>query len=98
MNPEGASPARTACTVIVHGHVQGVAFRHHTRERARSLSLAGRVRNRSDGTVEVFVEGAPARVEALLDWLRHGPALARVERLVRTPASPEGRAIFEITE
>ena len=41
---------------IVRGIVQGVAFRHHTKVRARELGLAGWVRNLPDGSVEVTAE------------------------------------------
>ena len=41
----------------VHGWVQGVGFRWHTRDLARRLGLQGYVRNRPDRTVEVVAEG-----------------------------------------
>jgi acylphosphatase len=67
--------------VTIHGRVQGVAFRHHTKLRARELGLAGWVRNRADGSVEVWAEGPPAGVAQLLTWLAIGPPAARVERV-----------------
>ena len=90
-------PPRTACTVRVFGRVQGVAFRWHARERARSLGVMGRVRNLRDGSVEVHAEGRASQVDELVEWLRRGPALARVERLERAPAQPEGSQSFEIS-
>ena len=45
------SVRRKAFHGIVHGVVQGVAFRYYTREKARSLDLTGFVRNLPDGTV-----------------------------------------------
>jgi acylphosphatase len=65
--------------VVVRGRVQGVFFRAETERRARSLGLAGWVRNNPDGTVEAVFEGDRARVESMLDWSRRGPALADVE-------------------
>lgn len=88
---------RVACTVQVFGLVQGVGFRWRTAERARALGVNGRVRNLRDGSVEVHAEGPPAQVEALIEWLRHGPAFAHVERLLRAPAALEGAQSFEIT-
>ncbi|MGI8902741.1 MAG: acylphosphatase [Solirubrobacteraceae bacterium] len=67
--------------VVIHGHVQGVFFRDSVRERARALSVAGWVRNRSDGAVEAVLEGEPERVEQVLGYCRTGPPSARVERI-----------------
>jgi acylphosphatase len=66
---------------IVHGLVQGVFFRHDTRVQAARLGLTGTVRNLPDGTVRVIAEGPRERLEALLEWLRHGPELAEVQRV-----------------
>lgn len=62
----------------IHGRVQGVSFRHYTREEAQRLGVNGWVRNRKDGSVEAMVQGEPAAVEALVAWTRHGPPSARV--------------------
>ena len=66
---------------VVHGRVQGVNFRYYTRERARRLGVAGHVRNRWDGTVEVLAEGRADALQRLLSWLRVGPRLAQVTRV-----------------
>ncbi len=65
--------------VVIRGRVQGVFFRVETRERARSLGLAGWVRNNPDGTVEAVFEGDRDRVDSMLLWCRRGPAAADVE-------------------
>ena len=66
---------------FVTGRVQGVAFRYHARCEARSLGLAGWVRNLVDGRVEVWFEGAEESVATLERWLARGPTGARVEQL-----------------
>jgi acylphosphatase len=48
------------------GHVQGVGFRFTARSIAAGYSVAGYVRNRPDGGVEVVVEGTRAEIEAFL--------------------------------
>ncbi len=69
----------TRARVRVRGRVQGVFFRVETRDRARSLDLAGWVRNCGDGSVEAVFEGERERVESIVDWCGRGPAGARVD-------------------
>jgi acylphosphatase len=59
--------------VIVRGRVQGVGFRWFVREHARTLKLAGWVKNRLDGMVELEVEGSPDRVAELMAFVAEGP-------------------------
>jgi acylphosphatase len=70
-----------AFTAIVFGIVQGVYFRHHTRNVARELGVKGTVRNLVSGQVEVAAEGDEAALRTLAEWLEHGPTGARVERV-----------------
>ncbi len=62
----------------VSGRVQGVFFRASTRERALALGLDGWARNLPDGSVEVLARGDEKALDALREWLHHGPPLARV--------------------
>ena len=66
---------------MVSGRVQGVSFRYYVVERAADLDLTGWVRNRWDGSVEVTAEGPRTRLESLLQVLRQGPPMARVEEV-----------------
>jgi acylphosphatase len=68
-------------SAIVHGHVQGVGYRMFAIESARNLEVAGWVRNRSDGTVEVSAEGTRQELEAFLETLRSGAHLGYVSRI-----------------
>lgn len=74
-------PDHAARRIRINGRVQGVFFRASTAERARVLGLTGRARNCPDGSVEVLAAGAPADLAQLIEWLHHGPPLARVERV-----------------
>jgi len=67
--------------VIVSGRVQGVAFRYFVEQRAVELGLTGWVRNLYDGRVEVLAEGERPTLERLLDELRLGPRMARIENV-----------------
>jgi acylphosphatase len=73
-----------ALHLIVHGRVQGVAFRLNTEREARALGLAGWVRNLPDGSVEVWASGERVALDALRDWCNHGPRLAVVERVTES--------------
>jgi acylphosphatase len=82
--------------VVVRGRVQGVFFRGETEERARSLGLAGWVRNNGDGSVEAIFEGPQGRVESLVLWCSHGPPGARVDDLEVSWDEAAGLRGFEI--
>jgi acylphosphatase len=82
--------------VTVHGHVQGVFFRDSSREQAESNGVAGWVANRSDGTVEVVLEGPKDAVERVLGFLQSGPPRAEVDDLEISDEEPEGLSGFEI--
>jgi acylphosphatase len=62
----------------VAGRVQGVFYRASTRSRAQALGLTGHARNLPDGRVEVLACGEQPAVEALCEWLWHGPPAAEV--------------------
>ena len=66
---------------FVSGVVQGVFFRAHTKEWARSLGLKGWVRNTSDGRVELIAEGEEKALKELLKKLKQGPPAGQVEKI-----------------
>lgn len=63
----------------IHGRVQGVWFRESMRLEAERLNVTGWVRNTPDGAVEAVIQGTAETVEALIEWARIGPPLARVD-------------------
>ena len=67
--------------VIIQGLVQGVNFRHYTRQAALRHNVSGWVMNLPDGSVEGCFEGEEPDVNALIDWCRTGPDWARVDHL-----------------
>jgi len=67
--------------IFVYGDVHGVFFRANTASTAKQLGITGWVRNRSDGSVEVVAEGEKKNLEKLLEWCRHGPSAATVEKV-----------------
>jgi acylphosphatase len=86
--------AVTAARLVITGRVQGVGFRAWTRREARRRGLRGWVRNRSDGSVEALLIGDAAAVDSLAEACRHGPIMARVDGVLRTPADDDGSTDF----
>lgn len=82
----------------VRGRVQGVGFRWFIVEKAEELRLAGWVRNKPDGNVEIAAAGPRDALMKLESAARAGPRGARVEEVRELPpVSPESlRQPFEI--
>ncbi len=76
--------------VFASGRVQGVFFRASTRKRARELGLTGWVKNLPDGRVEAVFEGTNGGIKEMIEWMRHGPPLARVKNLEVEHSSFQG--------
>lgn len=51
---------------IYRGHVQNVGFRANAVQQSGGLDLSGFVRNQSDGSVQMDVQGPAADVDTLL--------------------------------
>ncbi len=82
--------------LIVHGRVQGVAYRDSMRIQAHALNITGWVRNRRDGTVEAMVQGEPEQVERIVGWARRGPPAAKVTNVDVTDGEGD-YAAFEVS-
>ncbi|MHB1223693.1 MAG: acylphosphatase [Gemmatimonadaceae bacterium] len=76
--------------VVVVGRVQGVGFRWFVRQEARRLGVAGWVRNRADGAVELETAGEDTAVERLLQHVRVGPEAADVTDVLISDAQLAG--------
>ena len=75
--------------VVVTGRVQGVGFREFIRTIAQRLGIAGWVRNREDGCVEVAASGNPSQIETLLAAVRRGPAGGSVQEMRTLPVDEQ---------
>ena len=82
--------------IIVTGRVQGVGFRASCAREAVRLGVAGSVRNRIDGSVEVLAEGDEAVVASLTEWCRVGPTYSRVQSTDVVSEAPTGETTFRI--
>ncbi|MFA5074087.1 MAG: acylphosphatase [Nitrospirota bacterium] len=85
-------------SVIIHGYVQGVAFRANTQSMANRLQVKGWVKNNADGTVHAVFEGEKQAVDNMLAWCRRGPIGAQVHNVEIVPQSYTGEfKDFEIS-
>lgn len=88
--------AEQARRYVVRGRVQGVGFRYFVEDHAQRLGLAGYVKNRFDGTVEVYAVGDVHQLAALKKQLWSGPRFGRVEKVEESDAPREARKAFAI--
>ena len=79
----------TALHVIVEGRVQGVGFRAYVEREAKTRSLKGWVRNRSDGSVEAVFMGDEEDVQSMIVACHRGPRMSLV-RNVKSEQHPPG--------
>lgn len=76
---------------LVSGRVQGVGYRLFVRSSARTLGIAGWVRNLPDGRVELSAQGTEAALEDFEDALWAGPPLSKVQSLEIDREDPDPR-------
>ncbi len=82
--------------VVVTGDVHGVFFRDTCRRVATERRVSGWVRNLPDGSVEAAFEGPPDAVGQVVEWARHGPRAAIVDKVRVYEEAPEGVSGFDI--
>ena len=81
--------------LLISGRVQGVYYRGWTVETARSLGLAGWVRNLRSGDVEALVEGPEDAVARFIALAHDGPAAARVQGVAIREEAAAGLSSFD---
>ena len=80
--------------ILVSGIVQGVGYRMFVERAARELGLTGWVRNLDDGRVEIYAEGEPEEIGAVIERCRRGPRSAEVSDVSASECAPRGAAAF----
>lgn len=87
---------RYHCAITVSGLVQGVNLRSMIKLQASSLALTGTVANRSDGTVQIELEGEREAIQSFLRWLQNRPAGITIDA-VKDVWDPEQRRYTKFT-
>ncbi|MBC7791019.1 MAG: acylphosphatase [Anaerolineae bacterium] len=76
--------------LVIRGSVQGVGFRYFTRSTAQRCGVAGWVRNRDDGAVEIAASGSDQALESFLAIVQRGPSGSRIDGVEHLPAGSAG--------
>ena len=82
---------------VVTGRVQGVGYRNFVEHTGAKIGVDGYVRNRRDGSVEVFAMGTDEELEKLRKALERGPIMAQVGRVSEEPSEVETKYIGNFT-
>jgi len=86
-----------ALHISIYGQVQSVGFRNWIKENAVKRNLTGWVRNASDGSVEVFLQGKEDFINELLGLCWEGPTIADVDDVLTHDANYDKSVLsFEI--
>ena len=82
--------------IIIRGKVQGVWFRVSTRNKAQELGVYGIVKNQSDGSVYVEVEGDEMLLKDFVAWCYEGSEFSRVDTVDISEIDQKGFTEFLI--
>jgi acylphosphatase len=70
-----------ALEIIAKGRVQRVGYRRFVLDVAQDLALAGDIRNMSDGSASIFVQGEEDKLKTFLELINKPPEPARISYL-----------------
>ena len=65
----------------IFGLVQGINYRWSSQKEAKRRNLFGFVRNLSDETVQIVIEGQEEDLKNFIHWCYNGVATARVDKI-----------------
>lgn len=79
--------------------MQGIGYRYFVRTAARQLNLTGRVRNLSNGSVEISAEGQKDVLENFIEALRTKHPYARIDdmKISKTEIAEKEFSDFDVT-
>ncbi len=82
--------------IRITGHVQGVYYRAHAKEKAEELGVFGTIHNEQDGSVTIEAEGATEQLSKLVRWCHKGSPGAEVRSVAVQTGECKGFTHFFI--
>lgn len=82
--------------IVFHGWVQGVGFRYRAYHAAQQLGLSGWVRNLSDGSVEMEVQGTEREIDTMVAMIERSRYIRILKMDVRKLPVDENERGFRI--
>lgn len=83
--------------IIIKGKVQGVGYRATAKHLADKTGVKGCVKNLSDGSVEVYIQGSEDKTHHFIEELKNLKGIARVDNFsVENYESPKKYNDFQI--
>lgn len=73
---------------ILSGRVQGVGFRFQSQTNAQMQDLTGWVRNKSNGDVELEIQGEPLKIDTFFEELHKLRFPAKIKHIDKTEKEP----------
>ena len=67
--------------INVDGRVQGVGFRYFVQMTAREIGITGWVKNNTDGSVSMEIQGTTEMLDKLIEKIKIGNGVSRVEQM-----------------
>ena len=69
--------------LTVSGLVQGVGFRWSTMALANKMNIPGTVKNNSDGTVTIYLQSTPDKIDHFIEKLPSASGFAHIENIAQ---------------
>ncbi len=77
--------------IIIFGLVHGVGFRDYAKRKAAIHGIKGSVTNKSEGNVEIIVQGRDNEVKQFIQLMKKGPSTARIDDFIVEEMDEEGK-------
>ncbi|NLC05754.1 MAG: acylphosphatase [Erysipelothrix sp.] len=82
----------------IFGLVQGVGFRYQSFSLAQTMNLVGWVKNNSDGSVSIEVQGEQQKIRDFIECLHTKIRFARIDRIEEVTIQLQSESSFKINQ
>lgn len=87
---------RRHLNLTLSGKVKHIGFRFMTMQAAYKHGVTGYVRNKSNGSIYIEVEGEDENLQSFLDWCKTGPVGAEITEIDTVEAEMKDFKSFDI--